>query len=46
MKEYTVEVNGVEHTFQLSDEDAERLGAKDASKSASNKSRSASNKGA
>lgn len=46
MKEYTVEINGVEHTLQLSAEDAERLGVKDASKSTSNKSRTASNKGA
>lgn len=28
MKEYKIEVNGVEHTFQLSDEDAKRLGVK------------------
>ena len=30
MKEYTVDVNGVEHTFQYSDEDAKRLGLKSA----------------
>lgn len=28
MKEYQVEVNGVTHTFQYSDEDAKRLGLK------------------
>lgn len=28
MKEYTVDVGGIEHTVLLSDEDAKRLGAK------------------
>lgn len=28
MKEYQVDINGVEHTFQYSDEDAKRLGLK------------------
>lgn len=50
MKEYTVNIGGLEHTVQLNDEDAERYGetAKPVStKSAekpSNKARSASNK--
>jgi hypothetical protein len=47
MKEYTVEIGGIEHTMQLSDEDAKRYG--DAatpvkSSTAANKSSSASNK--
>lgn len=28
MKEYTVEIAGIEHTMLLSDDDAKRLGAK------------------
>ena len=52
MKEYKVDVNGIEHTFLLDDEDAKRLGLKSADakaadapankarKSAANKSRS------
>jgi hypothetical protein len=47
LKEYTVIIGGVEHTLQLSDEDAKRYG--DAatpvkSSTASNKSSTASNK--
>ena len=47
LKEYTVTIGGVEHTLQLSDEDAQRYGdaatpAK--SSTASNKSATASNK--
>ena len=47
LKEYTVTIGGVEHTMQLSDEDAKRYGdAATAAKSstASNKSATASNK--
>ncbi len=48
LKEYTVNIGGVEHTMQLSEEDAKRYGdaAKAASKSStpSNKSRTAENK--
>lgn len=37
MKEYTVEIDGVEHTLQLDDNDAKKLGdaAKPATKQAS-----------
>lgn len=47
MKEYTVVINGVEHTMQLSAEDAQRLGATEKSADApANKARkSAANKG-
>lgn len=46
MKEYTIEINGVEHTFQLSAEDAKRLGATEVKQAdaPANKSRTASNK--
>lgn len=46
LKEYTVVIGGVEHTLQLSDEDAQRYGdaATPKSSTASNKSRSASDK--
>ena len=47
LKEYTVTIGGVEHTMQLSDEDAKRYGdAAKAEKSstASNKSATASNR--
>lgn len=48
MREYTVEVNGIEHTFQLDDADAKRLGVSEAKSKAApapaNKARSASNK--
>lgn len=46
MDEYTVSINGIEHTMQLSDEDADRLGLHSNVEvkkvSASNKSRSTS----
>lgn len=48
MKEYTVSINGIDHTVQLDDEEAKRLGAKAASSKSStpqNKSRSTSKKG-
>lgn len=32
MKEYTVEIGGLEHTLLLSDEDADRMGVKSAAK--------------
>ena len=45
MKEYTVTINGVEHTMQLTAEDAERYG--DAAKAVSTKQAAApKNKGA
>lgn len=47
MKEYTVTIGGIEHTVQLTDEDAKRLGAKPVeTKQAApaNKARTASNK--
>lgn len=47
LKEYTVDIGGVEHTLQLSDEDAKRYGDNATpvkSSTASNKSRSASDK--
>lgn len=48
MKEYTVTIGGVDHTMQLSDEDAKRMDAKPVSTKAAdapaNKSRSAKNK--
>lgn len=47
MREYKVDVNGIEHTFQLDDEDAKARGLKVAEKSAdapANKARRASNK--
>lgn len=49
MKEYEVQINGMTHTVQLSDEDAEQYG-KDAkpvtkqAKAPANKSRTADNK--
>jgi len=46
MKEYIVDIGGLEHTMLLSDEDAKRMGAtevKQAEKPA-NKARTASNK--
>lgn len=46
MQEYEVEIAGVIHTLQLSDEDAKRLDAKPAkAASAQNKARTAPNKG-
>lgn len=49
VKEYTVNINGIDHTMQLSDEDAKRLNAEAVStKSAdapANKSRTAAKKG-
>lgn len=51
MKEYTLNIGGIDHTVTLDDEDAKRLGAvesqteKSAKKAtASNKARTASNK--
>ena len=50
MKEYTVDIGGLEHTLLLTPEDAERMGAKAAStpdtkaKTPANKSRDAANK--
>lgn len=45
MKEYTVVIGGVEHTVQLSAEDAKRLGATEVkSADAPNKARKAANK--
>lgn len=50
MQEYVIEVNGMEHTLQLSDEDAKARGLKSSdqagakSGSSKNKSRPASNK--
>lgn len=48
MKEYTVVIDGQEHTFQYSDEDAKRLGLKSADVKAAekpaNKARAAANK--
>lgn len=47
MKEYKVDINGIEHTFQLDDEDAKRLGVKTETKAAdapANKARAAKNK--
>lgn len=50
MKEYTVTINGVEHTLLLSDEDAERYAQREGvevkgkSSSPSNKARAASDK--
>lgn len=51
MKRYTVEINGIEHTMQLDEDDAKRLGAKvkaepqkKAAKAPANKARSAKNK--
>jgi hypothetical protein len=46
VKEYTVEINGVEHTFQLSAEDAKRLGATEVKQAdaPANKARKAANK--
>lgn len=43
MKTYEVEVNGIKHTVQLTDEDAKARGLKAAAEP-SNKARSASNK--
>lgn len=49
MNEYTVTIGGVDHTMQLSDEDAKRLDAKPVSTKAAdapaNKSRTAPKKG-
>jgi hypothetical protein len=43
VKEYTVTINGIEHTMRLSDEDAKRLGVQASvvvkSKAPANKSR-------
>lgn len=46
MKEYTVQINGVEHTFLLNDEDAKRLGATEvkAADAPANKARKPANK--
>ncbi len=45
MKEYTIELGGIEHTVQLTDEDAKRLGVTAVKAStAGNKSRTADNK--
>ena len=44
MDEYTVEIGGIIHTMPLTKEDAERLGAKIASKP-KNKARTPNNKG-
>ncbi len=46
MKEYTVVIGGIEHTMQLSEEDAKRLAASPVGKSAAapNKARDARNK--
>lgn len=48
MKEYSVVIDGIEHTMQLSDEDAKRMGAKavgtKAAAAPANKSRSAETK--
>jgi hypothetical protein len=55
MDEYTVEIGGIEHTIQLSEEDAKRLNASrvvvtvpakvaEKSKTASNKARTVSDK--
>lgn len=49
MKEYTVTIGGIDHTVQLSDEDASRLGAEPVATKESaapkNKARSAQSKG-
>lgn len=46
VKEYTVEINGLPHTMQLSDEDAKRLGvAETKSRAPQNKARTVENKG-
>lgn len=49
MKEYKVEVNGIEHTFLYDDEEAEARGLKSADVKAAdapaNKARTARNKG-
>ena len=46
-KEYTVEINGIEHSMLLEPEDAERLYGENAKEAkASNKARTADNKGA
>lgn len=51
MNQYTVEINGIERTVQLDEDDAKRLGAKaksepqkKAAKAPANKARSAKNK--
>ena len=46
MKEYVIDVGGLEHTVLLSDEDAKRLGATEAkaAPAPANKSRAAKNK--
>lgn len=44
VKEYTVTINGVEHTMQLDDADAERYG--EAAKAVSTKQATAKNKSA
>lgn len=46
MKEYTVVIGGIEHTLQLNDADAKRLGAVETkvAPGPANKSRTASNK--
>lgn len=48
MKEYTVVINGVEHTMQLDAEDAKRLDATEvkAASAPANKARTAKNKSA
>ena len=46
LKEYTVAINGIEHTLQLSPEDAKRYGdAARVKRAPANKAASASNKG-
>jgi hypothetical protein len=46
VKEYTVDIGGIEHTLQLSDQDAKRLGVAEAKRAErpANKSRTAENK--
>ena len=44
MKEYRVSINGIDHTMQLSDEDAKRLGATPVKAEASTKVRAPANK--
>lgn len=44
-KEYTVDIGGVEHTLLLTPEDAEHYGSAAKAGAASNKARTASNKG-